>query len=105
MSQFFLVFIAGLVAGAMNALAGGGSFVTLPALIAAGLPSVAANASSTVALYPAGLASVYVYRHGIGEVAGVRLKPTLAVTLLGGLLGALLLLATPSSAFDRALPW
>ena len=51
---------AGLLAGAMNALAGGGSFVTLPALIAAGVPSVAANASSTVALYPGGLASAWV---------------------------------------------
>ena len=62
---------AGLLAGAMNALAGGGSFVTLPALIAVGVPSVAANATSTVALYPGGLASAWVYRGGLGQVAGV----------------------------------
>jgi len=96
---------AGLLAGAMNALAGGGSFVTLPALIAAGVPSVAANASSTVALYPGGLASAWVYRSGLGQVAGVPLRPMLAVTLAGGLVGALLLLWTPSSAFDAILPW
>lgn len=96
---------AGLLAGAMNALAGGGSFVTLPALIAAGVPSVTANASSTVALYPGGLASAFVYRAGLGEVAGAPLRPMLALTLIGGLVGALLLLWTPSSAFDAILPW
>ncbi|WP_374577705.1 sulfite exporter TauE/SafE family protein [Phenylobacterium sp.] len=96
---------AGLLAGAMNALAGGGSFVTLPALIAAGVPSIAANATSTVALYPGGLASAWVYRSGLGEVAGVPARPMLAVTLAGGLAGALLLLWTPSSAFDAILPW
>ena len=96
---------AGFLAGGMNALAGGGSFVTLPVLIAAGLPSVAANASSTVALYPAGIASAWVYRRGIGSVGGVPLRPTLVATLLGGLVGALLLLWTPNAAFDRVLPW
>lgn len=96
---------AGLLAGAMNALAGGGSFVTLPALIAAGVPSVAANASSTVALYPGGLASAWVYRSGLGEIVGAPVRPMLAVTLVGGLAGALLLLWTPSSAFDAILPW
>lgn len=96
---------AGLLAGAMNALAGGGSFVTLPALIAAGVPSVAANATSTLALYPGGLASAWVYRGGLRQVAGVPVRPMLAVTLAGGLVGALLLLWTPSSAFDAILPW
>ena len=62
---------AGVLAGGMNALAGGGSFVTLAVLIASGLPSVNANASSTVALYPAGIASAWVYRRGIGRVCGV----------------------------------
>ena len=62
MNSLFLVFCAGLIAGAMNALAGGGSFVSLPALIAAGVPSVQANASSTVALYPGGVVSAWAYR-------------------------------------------
>src|SRR5687768_17588496 len=98
MDQAFLLLGAGLAAGAMNALAGGGSFVTLPAFIVAGVPSVSANASSTVALYPGGLASAWVYRAGLAGVCGVPLKPTLAVTLLGGFLGALLLLWTPNAA-------
>jgi uncharacterized protein len=105
MDQVFLLLGAGLAAGAMNALAGGGSFVTLPALIIAGVPSVSANASSTVALYPGGLASAWVYRAGLASVCGVPLKPTLAVTFLGGFLGALLLLWTPNAAFDQVLPW
>ena len=96
---------AGFLAGGMNALAGGGSFVTLAALIAAGVPSVAANASSTIALYPAGIASAWVYRGRIGQVCGVPLRPAFLATLAGGLAGALLLLATPNAAFDRVLPW
>ena len=75
MGSELLLLGAGLLAGAMNALAGGGSFVTLPALIAAGVPSVAANASSTVALYPGGLASAWVYRQGLTQVCGVPIRP------------------------------
>lgn len=96
---------AGLLAGAMNALAGGGSFVTLAALIGAGMPSVAANASSTIALYPGGVASAWVYRDGLRQVCGVPLRPTMIATLSGGFIGALLLLWTPTSLFDQVLPW
>ncbi|HEY0419342.1 MAG TPA: TSUP family transporter, partial [Acetobacteraceae bacterium] len=102
-SDLPLLLAAGLLAGAMNALAGGGSFVTLPALIAAGVPSVQANASSTLALYPGGVASVWTYRDGLGPVCGVPLRPLLVVTLVGGLAGGLLLLWTPSSIFDAVL--
>lgn len=105
MSETLLLILAGCIAGAMNALAGGGSFVTLPALIAVGVPSVAANISSSVALYPAGAVSAWVYRDGLTRVCGVPLRPTVAVTLLGGLAGALLLLWTSSSIFDKVLPW
>lgn len=89
----------------MNAMAGGGSFVTLPCLISAGIPSVVANATSTVALYPGGAASVWVYRSGLIRVSGMPLGPILITTLVGGLVGALLLLWTPTSLFDRVLPW
>lgn len=89
----------------MNALAGGGSFVTLPALITAGLPSVTANASSTVALWPGGAASVWMYRDGLRPVADVPLAAMAIVTLIGGACGGLLLLLTPSSLCDRLLPW
>jgi uncharacterized membrane protein YfcA len=105
MPDFLLLAGAGLLAGAMNALAGGGSFVTLPALIATGVPSVAANASSTVALYPGGATSAFVYRNGLAEICGVPAGRVLAATLAGGLVGALLLLWTPASIFDRLLPW
>jgi uncharacterized membrane protein YfcA len=96
---------AGMAGGAMNALAGGGSFVTLPAMIAAGIPSVAANASSTVALYPGGATSAWVYRHGLTNVDGLPFVPSLVATLIGGLAGALLLVSTPSSVFDGVLPF
>ena len=105
MPPLLSLFGAGMLAGGMNALAGGGSFVTLPALIAAGVPSVEANASSTVALWPGGAASAWTYHAGFGPVCGVGQRPMLAATLAGGLAGALLLLWTPSSAFDQVLPW
>lgn len=89
----------------MNALAGGGSFVTLPALIAAGVPSVQANASSTVALWPGGAASAWTYHQGFGPVCGVAARSMLGATMIGGVTGSLLLLWTPSSAFDVILPW
>jgi uncharacterized protein len=105
MHAYFLTFGAGLLAGAMNALAGGGSFVSLPALIGAGVPPVQANASSTVALFPGGVASAWAYRDGIGPVGSLSLRPLLITTLCGGLLGAVLLLRTSSTAFTLALPW
>ncbi|KQV54374.1 MULTISPECIES: sulfite exporter TauE/SafE family protein [unclassified Duganella] len=105
MDSMILTFSAGLLAGAMNALAGGGSFVSLPALIAVGVPPVQANASSTVALFPGGLASAWAYRDGLRPVGGVPLRFLLVTTLCGGLAGAWLLLRTSSTAFTFALPW
>lgn len=109
MNSILLLAAAGFGAGAMNALAGGGSFVSLPALIAAGVPPVQANASSTVALFPGGLASAWAYRDGlqpgVDGAGGVPLKLLLMVTVLGGVSGALLLLYTSSAAFGAALPW
>lgn len=105
MNQFLLLSAAGLVAGAMNALAGGGSFVSLPALIAAGLPSVQANASSTVALFPGGVTAAWAYRDGLGPVGTVSLRPLLWATIAGGAAGAALLLLTSSTIFNFVLPW
>ncbi len=105
MNSFFLLFSAGLVAGAMNALAGGGSFVSLPALIAVGVPSVQANASSTVALFPGGAASAWAYREGLGPVGSASLRSLLLTTLFGGVIGAVLLLWTPVKTFNFILPW
>lgn len=105
MSTYLLLACAGCLAGAMNALVGGGSFVTLPALLAAGLTSVEANASSAVALYPGGALSAFVYRNGLSSVCGVPLTLLVAASISGGCAGALLLLWTPTSVFDRVLPW
>jgi hypothetical protein len=105
MSPLFLVAGAGLLAGMMNALAGGGSFVTLPALIAAGVPSVNANTTSTVALYPGQLMSTWAYRDGLGPIDAVPLRSLVIVTLMGGAIGAALLLRTPIKTFDVILPW
>jgi uncharacterized protein len=105
MSPTLLVSGAGLVAGAMNALAGGGSFVSLPAMIAAGVPPVQANASSTVALFPGGVASVWAYRESLGPVGNVPLRNLFVTTLCGGAIGAALLLWTPATTFDFVIPW
>ena len=105
MNDILLLLFAGMLAGSMNALAGGGSFVSLPALISVGVPSVAANATSTFSLFPGGLASSWVYRDGFGNVCGVPVLPIAFATVLGGLCGSVLLLLTPSSVFDAILPW
>jgi uncharacterized membrane protein YfcA len=105
MDHFLVLALAGLIAGAMNALAGGGSFVSLPAMIAAGVPSVQANASGTVALFPGQVTSAWTYWDGMRPVCGVPRRHLLAVSVVGGLIGSLLLLWTPSSAFDFILPW
>jgi uncharacterized membrane protein YfcA len=105
MSPLVLMGGAGIVAGMMNALAGGGSFVTIPALIAVGVPSVTANTTSTVALFPGQVTSAWTYRDGLGPVGPVSLRSLLLATFFGGVIGALLLLRTPITAFDLILPW
>jgi len=89
----------------MNALAGAGSFVSLPALISVGVPPVQANASNTVGLFPGTAASAWAYRDGLGPIGAVKLRPLLLTTIAGGAVGALLLLWTPSKTFEFVLPW
>lgn len=105
MTHWLLLAGAGLLAGAMNAVAGGGSFVSLPALIAAGVPSVNANASSTVALIPGAITSGFAYRRNFRAFSNISIPALVVVSLVGGLLGAVLLLVTPQTVFDGALPW
>ena len=95
---------AGFLAGAMNAAASGGSFVSFPALIVTGVPPVYANASS-VALFPGAVTSGWTYRHALSGIGGVTLPVLLTVSVAGGLLGAVLLLATPPGAFNVLVPW
>ena len=96
--------VAGFIAGVMNSVAGGGTLVTFPTLIFIGLPSIVANATSTVALLPAALSSAFGYRNNIRPVFR-WLRIFAPVSLLGGLLGGILLVQTPSHVFDGLVPF
>lgn len=96
---------AGVLGGGMNALAGGGSFATMPTLIALGLPSTVANATSNVAVQPGAVASAWAYRGGLAPIGGVGVRALSAITFTGGLVGSLLLARTPAHAFDVIVPW
>jgi uncharacterized protein len=99
-----LLFAVAFIGGALNAVAGGGSFLTLPMLLYAGVAPVSANATSTFAMWPASLASALAYR---GEISRARawMARLGAVSLAGGLLGGLLLVRTSDESFIRLLPW
>jgi uncharacterized protein len=103
--DILLLMVAAFGAGVMNAVAGGGSFLTFPALVFAGVPSVAANATSTVALFPASLASAWAYRHDFPTLEGLRTRTIVGISVLGGVLGALLLILTPERTFNALVPW
>lgn len=92
------------LAGAMNALAGGGTFFSFPALLAAGVPPITANASNTVALWPASLSSAWAYRQELARHRQWVIALTL-VAFIGGIAGGLLLLATSNAAFSKMIPW
>ena len=96
---------AGVVGGAMNALAGGGSFVTLPALVALGMPANIANATSNVALVPGAGASAWTFRDELGPLGGVSWQTLAAITFVSGLAGSVPLVLTPSDTFDVMIPW
>ncbi len=104
-TAIILAAAAGLIGGAMNALAGGGTFVTLPALIATGMPANIANATSNVALLPGAATSAWGFRDELGPVGGVDYRLLAAITFASGLIGSLLLVATPTRAFDLIIPW
>lgn len=103
--NYLLLAGAAFMAGVMNAIAGGGTFLTFPALVFTGVPSVIANASNAVALVPASFASAWAYRRDYQGVEGVSLKALIGVSLVGGILGAILLIATPETTFDALVPW
>ena len=102
---FALLAGAAFLAGCMNAVAGGGTFVTFPTLLFAGVPSVVANASNSVALFPASFASAWAYRHDFQRFEGVSLRAMAVVSALGGVVGAALLISTPEKTFDELVPW
>lgn len=105
LSMFALLFAAGIWAGAQNALAGGGSFITLPALILSGLDPKLANITSTVALFPGQVTTGWAGRSLVAGAERLSFRALAAISLVGGIAGAFLLLRTPSSVFAAMVPW
>jgi uncharacterized membrane protein YfcA len=103
-SEAIFLFFAAVVAGALNAVAGGGSFVSFPALLFLNVPPVAANATNTVALWPGLAASTIAYLKRLNAPPRL-LVPLLVTSVGGGWAGALLLLKTPQHTFVHLIPW
>lgn len=103
-SQIALIAVAAFLAGAMNAVAGGGTFFSFPALLAVGVPPVSANASNSVALWPASLSGALAYRRELSRHKRY-LMPLSIIAFVGGIGGGLLLLATRDATFFRLIPW
>lgn len=101
---YALLFLAAAIGGAINSVAGGGSFVAFPALLFAGVPPVPANATNTIALWPGSLASAVAYRRELRDVRR-ELLPLGAASLLGGAAGSVLLLRTSDQTFVLLIPW
>jgi uncharacterized membrane protein YfcA len=99
-----VAFTAAFVAGAINSIAGGGTLVSFPTLIWLGLPSVTANATSTVAIWPASVSSMFGYRREL-STAAPRMLVLVVPSLIGGIAGALLLRVTPTALFDALVPF
>ncbi len=106
--EYFLglggLFIAAVIAGAINSVAGGGSLISFPALVAFGVPSVPANATNTAALAPGSLSSTLAYRRDT-ELYTDLVLPLLVPSFIGGLLGAFVLVITPPELFNRIVPF
>jgi len=103
-SHVVLIVLAGVGAGIFNGVAGGGSLISFPILLALGYPALTANITNTVGIWPGYLASAAGYRSEIGDQAR-RLARLTPVALAGGVAGALLLLTTSAATFDDVVPW
>jgi uncharacterized membrane protein YfcA len=100
-----VLFFAAIWAGAQNALAGGGSFVTLPSLMFTGMDARAANMTSTVALFPAQLVTGYTGRTNASGTPALSFAWLFGISVAGGAVGALILLLTPPTIFAKLVPW
>ena len=103
--NLILLLAAAFAAGALNAVAGGGSFLTLPALVFTGMPTVTANATGTVALLPGYASGAWGFREDLEAPPGLSLRALTALSLIGGATGATLLLLTDDRTFSRIVPW
>ncbi|HSM86667.1 MAG TPA: sulfite exporter TauE/SafE family protein [Candidatus Limnocylindrales bacterium] len=104
-SEIILLFSAAVLGGAVNSVAGGGGFIAFPALLFTGMPSINANATNTVALWPGTLASTGAYRKALNGGLLKRILPLIIITFLGSVVGSVLLLRTRVSTFDKMVPW
>jgi uncharacterized protein len=104
LATIIFLFGAGALGGALNSVAGGGSFIAFPALLFTGVPPIPANATNTIALWTGAAASGGAYRKRL-DVARRVMVPLLTASLVGGVIGAILLLKTPAHTFMRVLPW
>jgi len=104
-AQAALTGLAAFAAGVLNAIAGGGSFLTFPALVFAGVPPVAANATSAIAVSPGYLGSTLGFRAELRHMPVGLLRREVAMAAVGGLIGAGLLLVTPAKVFSGIVPW
>jgi uncharacterized membrane protein YfcA len=104
MATWVVLFFAAVFGGALNAVAGGGSFLTFPALLFVGVPPISANTTSTAALLPGVFASITGYREDFPK-ANTFVLCLSAASLVGGLAGAVFLLRTPEDAFRRLIPY
>lgn len=102
---YLLLFAVSLWAGAQNALAGGGSFLILPTLMFTGMDALAANITSCVALFPAQLATGWTGRRLAAGVGSMSLRGLFVISIVGGAIGAVILLETPRGVFARLVPW
>lgn len=105
MLDITLICTAAFFAGVLNSIAGGGSFLTLPALVFIGVPPIAANATSTVAVFPGYLSSAFGFRNWIKTFNRKELMLLMTLSVAGGIVGAVLLLVTSAEAFDFIVPW
>lgn len=102
--ELILLLLAGFFGGVLNSIAGGGSFITFPALIAVGIPPITANATNTFASCAGYMSGTYAFRKEISDHKNDLVK-IIIISLLGGISGAWLLLQTPESVFREAIPW
>ena len=99
------LFFAALLGGTVNSVAGGGSFISFPALLFTGVAPIAANATNTVALWPGTMASTFAYRNAFTPSARRLVLPLFLTGIVGGVLGARILLITPQATFLHLIPW
>jgi len=105
MTALVILFFVAVWAGIQNALAGGGTFLTLPALMLTGMTALSANITSTVALFPGQVTSSWGGRAHVAGAGGLSFRTLVVISLVGGVIGAVLLLVTPSVIFKHLVPW